>query len=101
MTREEYEKLVKSAMSFRTMAPDVQARILAATGAEMEKYIEIFQEEMALIGKANQNFQQETQQIVTNCKVKVQKKKVAKLKAKENVAIRQDLDTAESLLKKI
>jgi hypothetical protein len=101
MTREEYEKLVKSCASFREMLPEVQARILAAEGEEMERYIAIFQEEQTLMAQAYQNFEKETDQIVLDYMTGVQKEKRQKLVAQESGARRAEENRAEDLLKKL
>lgn len=101
MTHEEYEQLVKSAASFGEMSADVQSRILAAEGEEMEKYIRIFTEEKALLAKAYQNFQAETDKVVLDYKAGVQKDKRRKLAAAESGVQRSEESKAEDLLKKL
>lgn len=101
MTREEYEKLVRSCASFREMLPEVQARILAAEGEEMERYIAIFQEEQTLMAQAYQNFQKETDQIVLDYRTTVQKEKRNKLVAAESGVRRAEENRVEDLLNKL
>lgn len=98
MTKEEYEKLVKSAFSFKEMAPDLQKRILAAEGKEMEQYIKMFQEEKQYLTQAYQNFQEETDKIVTDYKVAVKKDKKESLEKKEEKAQTKEEKAAEELL---
>lgn len=101
MTREEYEKLVKSCASFHEMLPEVQARILAAEGEEMERYIAIFQEEQTLMAQAYQNFEKETNQIVLDYMTGVQKEKRQKLVAAESGVRKREEHRAEDLLNKL
>lgn len=101
MTREEYEKLVRSCASFAEMPAGAQERILAAVGEEMERYIAIFQEEQQLMAQAVEDFQKETDQIVLDYKTGVQKEKRAKLVAAESGVRRREEDRAEDLLKKL
>lgn len=101
MTREEYQQLVRSALSFKEMSAGIQARILAAEGEEMEKYISMFEEEKKLMAQAYQTFQKETDQIVVDYKVGVQKDKRAKLVSAESGTRSKEIDKAEDLLKKL
>lgn len=101
MTREEYQQLVKSAVSFQEMSAEIQARILAAEGEEMDKYIQMFEEEKELMAKAYQSFQQETDKIVVDYKVGVQKEKRDKLAAAESGTHDREISKAEDLLKKL
>ncbi len=101
MTREEYEKIVKNSLSFREMDGLTQSQILAAVGEEMERYITMFQQEADLLREAYGNFQKESDQVVLDYKVSVQKDKKEKLTAKEGAARSKEIDKAEDLLKKL
>lgn len=98
MTREEYEKLVKSSFSFKEMSPGVQAAILAAEGEEMERYIKMFQEEQQYLTQAYQDFQKETDKIVTDYKTEVKKDKKEALVKKEEKVQSKEEKAAEKLL---
>ena len=54
MTREEYLKLVKNSDAFKVMDHELQQTILKAKGEQMEKFMEIFVDEVTLITKAKQ-----------------------------------------------
>ncbi len=101
MTREEYEKLVKGALSFKDMSAGMQAAVLAATGLQMEKYIQMFQEEKTMIAKAFQSFQSETEQVVGDYKINVQKGKKRRLVAAETSTHKKEIVKAEKLLKNL
>jgi hypothetical protein len=101
MTREEYEKLVKSSLSFREMDRLTQERILAAEGEDMESYIKLFLEEKELMVKAYRNFQNESDKVVVDYIAQVQKKKHEKLAAAEESVQKKDDDRAEELINKL
>lgn len=101
MTKEEYEKLVKSAFSFKEMSPELQTKILAAEGDEMDKYIKMFQEEQQYLTQAYQEFQEETDKIVTDYKVEVKKDKKEALVKKEEKTQSKEEQVAEELLNEL
>lgn len=80
MTQTEYQNLAKKCASFQSMPAEVQNQILAAQGAEMEGYIQMFSEESVQMNEANKNFQAESAQIITDFK----KAKSTQMKADEN-----------------
>lgn len=68
MTQTEYQNLAKQCASFQSMPIDVQNQILAAQGAEMESYIQMFSEESAQMNQATQEFQSESDKIILDFK---------------------------------
>ncbi len=101
MTREEYEKLVKSAYSFKEMSPELQASVLAAEGKEMEQYIQMFQEENQSLTKAYGDFEGENEKIVMDYKVEVKKDRKEALEVEEEKTQSKEEAAAEKLLNKL
>jgi len=97
MTREEYEKLVKSSAAFQEMDKDMQARILASKGKDMEAYAKIFATEQQEILSAKKELVLTTERVVqqfghiANTQVSVERQKVEDAERKKEEEDRNKL----------
>lgn len=88
MTKEEFKKLVEAAYSFQQLPAADQQRILAAEGAEMEQYVQMFEEEGRVLAKAYADFEAGTAAVVAEAKG-VDKQRKAQRRVRREAAERR------------
>lgn len=98
MTKEEYQKLVKSAVSFSELDEDIKIKVLNAEGEEREGYILAFQEEAELMHQAVSDFYDANEKVLIEFKANVQADKADKIKTEESKTKAQDEEQLKNLL---
>ncbi|MFO0780563.1 MAG: hypothetical protein U0519_01580 [Candidatus Gracilibacteria bacterium] len=101
MTKEDFKKLAESTYSFTQMDPETQAKVLASEGAEMESYIQMFTEENAGMAEAVKEFDEDSQNTVTQFKTVVKADKKDKLQKAEEESKKQEDQLINNLLNNV
>ena len=101
MTQEEYLKLVHESEAFKVMDPELQQKILVATGEPMVKYTAIFTEEKEFILAAKKELIEKNDEVLKNMGVDMKKLSKDYLKKAEDSTQKKDEQGAEDLLKTI
>jgi hypothetical protein len=101
MTGQEYTQLVQSSESFQRLPAELQQKILAAQGAECEKYAALYVKEREMILGVKKDFVAQSSKMITAMtKNGKEIKKKALLRAEQNNRA-TELARQETLLKQI
>lgn len=101
MTREEYLQLIHSSQSFKIMDPELQQKIMNATGAEMLQYAQIFVQEAQTVDKATQNLAEKNTKVLKDFDQQVKVVNHEHLVKIEKSSEKEDNLAAENLLKNL
>lgn len=98
MTKEEFKKMVEGAYSFQQLPAADQQRILAAEGAEMEQYVQMFEEEGRVLAKAYADFEAGTTAVLAEAKGVDRKRKAERRAESEAVERRGEEEVLKKML---
>jgi len=101
MSREEYQKLVKSAYSFSQLDAETKEKILNAEADEMLAYAKMFEQENETMKKAVKDFSQSNEQVIIDFKATVKKGEHKERMASESAQKNKEEQALNNLLNKI
>jgi hypothetical protein len=101
MNREQYLQLVQRSQSFTTMDPDLQQKILNATGDDMVRYAQIFLQEDQMVQKAAQTLTEKDVKVLKDFDQEVKGVNHEHLVKVETASKEEDDAAAENLLKNL